>query len=438
MGLATYVKNDLPNWPNWINFLFLKLNCFGGLVYGKSYYQIRKHLDDSDPEQLLLKIVNHAIQNVPYYRNKYGQLNIKSIDDFKEKIGFIDKNEVMAHWEDFLVDNIDWKKVSVGTTGGTSGKPLKLVSPNDRYSWELAFMHKQWNKVGWHYHIRGVLRNHNLNGRNYEINPVLREIIFDPNKLNDDYVIIIYKTLKKYNVKYITAYPSNAYQFCKLCAKHNLSLSFIKAFLCGSEGITPEQKVYFDQMNIRILSWYGHSEKLILGSTENSLDRFRIEPNYGFCEVIDDNGNNVVKNGDKGELVGTTFFNYYFPLIRYRTGDYTTFQSYNHGIVLSKILGRWDKSLIYKIDGTTTSLTILNLHGSFYEHIDGLQFIQEKIGYLKAIIIKGKDFTLEDETFFIHYLANAMGGGQYVSIEYVDRLIFLPNGKFLPLISSLN
>lgn len=35
----------------------------------------------------------------------------------------------------------------------------------------------------------------------------------------------------------------------------------------------------------------------------------------------------------------------------------------------------------------------------------------------------------------MEHVVCAMGGLEYVSIEYVDKLIFQPNGKFLPLIS---
>ena len=54
----------------------------------------------------------------------------------------------MAHWDDFLVDGIDWSKVNTGTIGGTSGRPLKLVTPNNRYSQKLSYMHNIWGNDG--------------------------------------------------------------------------------------------------------------------------------------------------------------------------------------------------------------------------------------------------------------------------------------------------
>ena len=438
MNISNYIKNELLNWPNWINGILLRLNVFGGLVYGRGYGKFKKHLNKAAPEQLLIDSVNHSIQHVPYYRKKYGDLRIHSVNEFQKKIGFIDKEEVMAHWDDFLVDGIDWSKVSTGTTGGTSGKPLKLVTPKNRYSWELAYMHSMWGKAGWHYHIRGVIRNHDLKGRDYAINPIMKEVIFDPHKMSNTYVKTICETLRHFGVKYVTAYPSNAFQFCKLCAKQKLDISFIKAFLCGSEGITDEQKAFFSRYNIHILTWYGHSEKLILGSNDTHSWNISIEPNYGFCELIGKDNQPLTEMGEIGEMTGTSFYNRYFPLIRYKTGDYAELAQAGKKLVLSNIMGRWDKTLIYKIDGTTTSLTILNLHGDIYEHIDGIQYVQDKVGYLKVTIIRNEQYTQTDEEFIVNHLATAMGGKQYVKITYVEQLVFQPNGKFLPLISKLN
>ena len=37
MGLADYIKNKVPYWPNSITEILLKFNCFGGMCYGFAY-----------------------------------------------------------------------------------------------------------------------------------------------------------------------------------------------------------------------------------------------------------------------------------------------------------------------------------------------------------------------------------------------------------------
>lgn len=442
MGIADYIKTRLPYWPNWLNHILLNLNVFGGFVYGSNYRKILNDIDNGNPEDKLVAMVNFAIEMVPYYRQKYGALRIHNNAEFEQKIGFVDKNEVMLHWNDFIVDDIDWKKAHIGTTGGTSGKPLKLVEPLNRYAYSLAFTHKQWMWYGWKYDTRGVFRNYHIRkGRDYIISPVLKEVIFDTFRMNKEYALRCWKTLKRFHIRYIHAYPSSFYQFCKLCVKQNLSLDFIKVAFLASEGVTNEQRVFFEKTGITIYSFYGHSEKLILAGSSPENKYYQIEDNYGYCELIDAQGHVIREQGVLGEMVGTTFFNKLFPLIRYRTGDYSKYaaatNAKNRQRCLDEVEGRWDNAKIYKADGTYISMASLNMHTDIYSHIDGLQYLQEEAGKLIVCIIKNKLYTHADEQSFMNLYAEAMGSEDAVEIRYVDRLIFQPNGKLLQLISTV-
>lgn len=447
MNIADYIKNKLPFWPNHINLFLLKINIFRGYVYGKKYRKICSQVDKVSSEQRLLESVNFAIQNVTYYRKRYGNIHITSKKEFEETIRFIDKDEVMAHWDEFIVDNIDWNKCIKGTTGGTSGKPLCLVTPKDRYAHSLAFWHKELKWFGWNYDTRGVIRNHHLPAnRDYMVNPIMKEIIFDAFRIDAVYAKTIWKMLRKHNVKFIHAYPSAFFQFLKICKEQNLDVSFIKTCFLASEGVTDVQKHFIqDQMGITIYSFYGHSEKLIMAGNCPNCEDYHIEEAYGYCELVNEKGEVIKEPGVMGEMVGTTFTNKYFPLIRYKTGDFSSYSKNascsTHGYkyrLLHGVAGRWDKSLIHRIDGTTTSVTALNLHSEFYEHIDGIQYVQDRVGQLKVLIIKNNLYTDHDESYLKRHLADAMKSSDGIFIVYTDRLIFQENGKFLPLISKLN
>jgi phenylacetate-CoA ligase len=446
MSIADYLKNDINNWPNWVNRVLLRLNIFGKHIYGPSYHKLKNNIYNESPEKMLLKMVNFAIENVPYYRQEYGSLKVKSIKEFEEKIGFIDKDIVMANWDKFLVDNIDFKKCKIGYTGGTSGKPLKVLVPLNRYIRESVFIHSVRKCSGWQPgKTKAVIRNHRLpKGRLYMINPITKDLIFDAFRIDETYSLFIYNTLKSFNIKFIHAYPSALYQFFKICDNKGYDLSFIKSCLLSSEMLTEEQAWFFTKkLNLKVSYTYGHSEKLILAANNCENTNLLVDPYYGYFELIDKDGKNILNKSEIGEMVGTTFFNYYMPLIRYKTGDYAEFEGVKKctdGIqrtTLKTIYGRWDKSLVFKSNGTTTTLTALNLHGNFYNHINGIQYIQQKKGYITVLIIKNENYTDQDEAFIYDYIGNAMGGKEYVQVQYVNKLIYKSNGKFLPLVSYL-
>ena len=441
-SIADFIKDKLPHYPNWLNLFLLRFNCLGRFAYGLSYAKKIKEKYEYDSQEQLLKLVNHAIKHVPYYNNKYNGLVIRDIQEFEDKIGFIDKDIVLDNWDDFVSDLTNKNECIVATTGGTSGKPLKMLMPKNRYVNELINLHRHYFMFGWKYDLCAVLRNHHLeNDRKYIINPIMKQIIFDPFKLDFEYAKYIWRLMKKYNVYYIHAYPSNAYQFFKMCYSQNLDLSFIKACFLSSEPVLPFQKHLFSNiLRIPYFSFYGHTEKLIFaGNTPDEPEQFKVNRNYGYLELIN-KGEAVKAIGTIGEMVGTTFYNYDFPLIRYRTNDFSHYEVYeqnNHS--LGYIEGRWINTLIYRKDGTYVPLSSVNIHGDFNEHIEGIQYIQKKYGELDVLIIKNKDYNIQDEKFIINHLSQIFDGdSNSVKLKYVDKLIILNNGKFLPLISSLN
>ena len=447
--LKNRVLKSITRFPNSINEILLKLNIFPKFIYGAKYWNyIReletKHYYEYDNTKELLDMVNYAIENVPYYSEKYNE-RITSVDEFISSFGFIDKEIVMKDPLGFLSKKIDITNYDKVTTGGTTGKPLAIFVPHNRHIIELGTMHFLWKKAGYNYGPRAVLKNHKLDNNTVNlINPITKEYIFNNFNLNSDYVRRIYNIIKKQRIKIINAYPSAAYQFCLRCKEEGLDLSFIRSFLCGSEGILDFQnKLIVEDMGLKLYNWYGHSEKLVIGGYCEHAANYHMEKRYGFFELIDEKGEVITEPGGVGEIVGTTLNNLGMPLIRYRTGDYAEYVSNycekcrRHLPVIKNIQGRWDKNQIHKGDGTYVTTTALNLHSHLYEVIDGLQYIQDKPAVLKILIIKNKNFLKEHETYLYKHYKYAMGENSEITIEYVDSLIQQPNGKFLLLINNI-
>lgn len=213
----------------------LSLNNFENIVYGKEYKSYKLFLEENknnyDNTQQLVKLINNAIDNVPYYK-KYTRINNK--DTFKSKIPFVSKDIISENISQFINEKINFSHYSESTTGGTSGKTLQLFIPKNRYIVELGTMHKLWENVDFKNHVRAVIRNHQLpENKDYIINPITKEYIFDGFRLNDQYFQLIYDVIKKDNIQFIHAYPSIAFVFCKFLYKKKLDTSFIKSFLSG-------------------------------------------------------------------------------------------------------------------------------------------------------------------------------------------------------------
>ena len=199
----------------------------------------------------------------------------------------------------------------------------------------------------------------------------------------------------KFNVHYIQGYPSSIHSFFQYLYKKRRDLSFVKGIFLSSEIFLEHQrKLIKTTLNLPVISVYGHSEKLVLAVDFEGNNEYQVIEDYGYLELIDEKGNTIKEENKLGEIVGTTFSNYGMPLIRYRTGDYSSYKQYIKGKprILNGIQGRWQEMKIYNKDGSFITPTALNLHDDLYNYIEGIQYNQKEMGSLQIKIIPNNDF----------------------------------------------
>jgi phenylacetate-CoA ligase len=435
--------------PSAISLPMMFLNRNAKRVFGQTYWRHRQFIQQAekqfDPTAALLKSANRALNEIPYYQKLYGKGPIQSLLQFEDTFGYIDKDTILESYTEFINPKVNLKEYDRGTTGGTSGKPLQLIAPKNRYAVELATMHTLWGRTGYHFDPRAVIRNHKLEGgKDYIVNPITREIIFDGFRLEADYFERIYRTIKKYNIRFVHCYPSAAYELSTFLLNKGFDTSFIKAFLSGSENIFDYQvDLIQNRLGIRFYNWYGHSEKLILAGYCENTNLYHVEPTYGYFELIDENNRPIRKSGMVGEMVGTGFHNPGMVMIRYRTGDFAEYAGdycpycKRHVVLLKNIRGRWSGDKLFNADGTYLTTTALNLHSGLYSVINGMQYVQEKKGEIKILIIKSPQYEEHHEQALFRHFREKFKPGTNIQIEYVDKLRKLPNGKFIHIISSV-
>lgn len=102
------------------------------------------------------------------------------------------------------------------------------------------------------------------------------------------------------------------------------------------------------------------------------------------------------------EIVSTGFNNFVMPLIRYRTGDYAVLsrdQKCRCGrnyLLIDEVIGREQEFIITK-NGSLISATslIFGQHYKIFESIESIRIVQEKIGEIDIVIVKGNTFCEE-------------------------------------------
>ncbi|PIA79020.1 hypothetical protein BFR04_05725 [Gaetbulibacter sp. 4G1] len=411
-------------------------------IFGSKYKTIliKESFKEGINTSQLFKVTNQVVKTTPYYSTPQSH-NINSLSEFESLIKPFDKEILQNKFNKLISKAFSKTSYDSMTTGGTSGAPTRFFVPKNRFRKEFAFYHKIWSTLGYNEHIRGVIRNEKLSENEiYKVNPITKEIIFDGFRNHETYYHKIYLILQKFNIKFLQGYPSSISNFLIYVNEKNLDTSFFKGVFLSSEIFLDHQRsLLIETMKLPVISVYGHSEKLIMAVDFKGNNEYQVIENYGYLELVDDNDNVIKEEGVLGEIVGSTFDNYGMPLLRFKTGDYSSYLKYSESEprILNGIQGRWQEMKIYNKDGSFVTPTALNLHDELNRYINGLQYVQNEKGKLEVHIIPNDLFNEKIEsTFFKHY-QDRMATNSVIEIHKVKRLQKRKNGKFILLESKL-
>src|SRR6185312_8123985 len=279
-------------------------------------------------------------------------------------------------------------------------------------------------------------------GKNYKVDRLLKEYQYNNFSLNDNYLKFITDHINQKELKYLRAYPSAAYMLANYLRKEKKQTT-LNTFLCGSENVFKHQKELIEGvLNIRMYTWYGHSEKVILAGESRTCQNYHSNPFYGYTEIIDENNKSINSIGKVGELVGTGFINTKMPFIRYKTGDFAEYvgnvcPACGHiGLTFKNVRGRWQGDVIYKLDGSSITTTALNLHSDFYNYIKGLQYYQNQMGKLEVRVVPEYNFSKNIKEKISSELKLKSGSGLDIDVVEVEAVEYSAINKFQLLIQK--
>jgi len=390
----------------------------------------------------LRRILEFAVDQVPAYQAMKGKVHRLEPFEALREFPLIEKDTIQREFSRYVPRDIDRIPHYECTTGGTTGNQLRFFLDNHSQSIETAFMHRQWARVGYSPRsrkatFRGVEFRNLREGVYWQENPIYNEVQFSPFHMNEKTLGGYIDQLFRYRPEFLHGYPSAISLLAEYVVRHGIDMRGLglKAVLLGSEGTEPGQRqAIATAFRARPYSWYGHSERLLLGGECERTEAYHHIPDYGILEIIDDQGQAVIEPGQEGELVGTGLWNCAMPLIRYRTGDRgrlleTRCDCGRHFDRFDRVQGRWQQEYVVGRSGSRISIAALNVHGPFYDHVVRYQYVQRVPGLMELRLMTAPGFSDDDMEGLKRAFAARAGDELEVTIKIVDDIPLTARGK---------
>lgn len=393
---------------------------------------------------MLHNILSVAINNCQYYHRLFKGVHHK-LDDFP----ILSKADISKDYNSFVSKKINQYSYHVGYTGGSTGEPFQLYLTY----MPSIFDTRRWRAYGYRkgdiiLSLDGTkLPAEDISQGKYLYKKNDQDVPFGSYGLSSLYYSektahSYCENIIKLKPSFLRGYPSFIYSIACFAEQNHISFGdSIRGIELTSETIFDFQiekikTVFGSSHDVQIHLQYGHTESCVCAYTYDESYRYRVEPLYGYIEIVDSEGHHV-KEGEIGEVVVTTLHNKVFPLIRYRTGDFAEYGGKDKRyIFLNKVLGRTQDYIIAR-DGNKVILTALIFaqHFKALGHISKWQIEQFEQGVVSINIIKGHHWTDDDEEE-IRELFDSSGNVDCV-FHYVDTIPLTPRGKSKMLIQHL-
>lgn len=431
--------------------------------YGKTYTYYSNLLkessawDDRKKDEYIIarmkETLINAYENTSYYNrlfreagfNPYGFSHTEEI----QQLPFTEKSILRQYKDEIINNKIPRKDLLYVTTGGTSGTPVEVFYVKGRErSREFAFMTNQWKRVGYMFNdriarLRGTVVDPRDGKSFFRYEPVKNRLYLSSYDLEEENLPVYIEKLEKFQPHFIHTYPSAVIILAKYIIENRIHFDGLKAVLCSSEQFYPGQRQLIEEaFNTRIYSWYGHTEGTTMaGECEVSQD-YHLHFEFGYTELVDDNGKMIREPGIQGEIVGTSFEMTGFPVIRYRTGDYAEYAEGKcscgrNYTLIRNVTGRWYQEQIITKSNSRISLTALNMHTDIFNHVIQYQFYQKEKGKVTLRIIRDEKYTDSDEKNILRSFGDKFRNHVDLNIEYVGSIPRTSRGKHKFLIQEI-
>lgn len=337
-------------------------------------------------EEKLIETLDYVNRLSPYYKNLFKKekidiSKIKTLEDLRI-IPLTKKEDLQINNKDFVC--VDKSKiVDFITTSGTLSTPttfaltdrdLSRLAYNEAISFTCA-----GGKPGDIYQLMTTLDKRFMAGLAYFLG--IRMLKSGVIRVGNGIPELQWDTIQRISPNTIICVPSFILRIIQYANEHNIDYrkSSIKKAICIGENLRENDfslnllgKNIKDKWDIELYSTYASTEMSTTFCECGAGKGGHHHPELIICELLDEN-DNVVSEGEYGELTITTLGVEGMPLIRFKTGDICRFhyEPCSCGrttMRISPIIGR--KNQMIKFKGTTL------YPASIFDVLDNVSYIE--------------------------------------------------------------
>ena len=440
----------VPLWAKWEGSQYLQ------------YYKAQKSFQYLDREKIeaiqfenVKKIVKHAYNNCPFYKDLYNALgvhpnDIKTWTDFSG-IPILTKKMVRENLNRMIARNIPQDKLISGKTSGSTGKPLNFFIDEESTQKQRAaiLLTNEWS--GYHLGAKtfSMFGRSTSDVKESEWRAYLRKKLLDRSHnlstldLTEESMMYFYKLLKKTSRPFIYGYAHTLFLFAKFLEEMDLMDIDAGGIISGGMVLHNWQREKVESVfHCKVINRYGCEELGLIACECNRQEGLHVNSYSKYVEILDNKGK-PARPGQIGNLIITELTNYGMPFIRYKIEDMAVASekvcSCGRTLpLIERIEGR-ESDFITTPDGKMISgISLTDNFGANIPGVTQLQIVQDKLDHITVRIVKDPNFTLDSVAIIGKLCREFFGDKMNFDNEFLEEIPLESSGKIRFVVSKIS
>lgn len=373
-----------------------------------------------DQDLAFVRLIDFCFDHVPYYKDLFRELGYRK-DDFRtindlNKLPILTKAQIKQEKERFIPVNYPIDFVA-GSTGGSTGEPLKYRMSVDCYCRGVALLYRGWGFAGYSLGDKvSIIAGASLVSKKKTLKSKAQDFFLNVRHYSsygmteidlDQYI----KHIEKWKPLYLRGYASSIYLLAKHIEKENIRLTHkLKGIFSTSEVLTENQRKSIERIfGVKVFDNYGLNDGGLSSFECVEHNGMHIDMERSVFEVVDFDSCSV--ENKIGKIIATNLHNYAMPLIRYDTGDLGLIDSTlcpcgNQRPLLKQLSGRVTDYL--KINNRMIGSPVLTvLMGKI--NVESYQIIQKATNRILINYVSNDAMSENDRNFIVNSLSSHVG-----------------------------
>lgn len=364
-----------------------------------------------------------------------------------QKVPVLEKDLVRNYCDEILSDEAIPSIIYESTTGGSTGKPLKVFHDRRFHSEILGWRSFRWWGVSPSASVGIVHRR----VPKTKLQKIKKKIIWwptyrtylDASFIDDDNISDFIKSIIKHKIVWLQGYVGALEKVADYIIDHDVNIDSLKMVWSTSSPLFEHVRDKMERaFGCKVMNQYGCCEIFHIATQCPQTNQLHIHSDCVHVDVV--NSNNEFLIDEEGDILVTDLRNEVFPLIKYRLGDKGTLLS-NYcpcGLnlpMMKEVKGRISDAVICPSGHFVDGNYLTTLFDNYYDYIDQFQVRQDKNYNIKLIVkLKHPEEKLSYiilETIRKKFISN-VNNEVPVEVQVVDH-INDDNGKIRYVISEV-